>query len=438
MRGKRMSRSRHLPSFATLLALSLAAGCSKTEEPPPPSPLEVRQEVVEDLNRLVPQPVGAPVDGNPWIAHVSVVDLDQDGLPDILVCDAQKNQITWIRQVSRGHFEEIPLATDIPAPVHVEAVDMTGSGHLDLLVASMGEIFPNNDKIGSVLVLENDGHQHFTKHVLADHIARVTDVRAGDFNGDGKLDLAVAQFGYDQGEIRWMENLGNWKFASHNLLNLSGTINVCIAPMITPGRLDIVAVVSQQWQEIHLFANDGAGHFTDKVVWGSTNPGYASSGISLCDLNRDGRPDILYSNGDGFGPTVEPGARPWHGLQWLENRGDGNFIFHRIGYLPGAYSPIGVDLDHDGAMDVVAVSGFNNWNDPKAISLVWFRNDGNLGFTEHVLAYAPTHLITLAAGDLDGTGWPALVSGEFYAYLPFDNRLSRVTVWHPSISHPSR
>jgi hypothetical protein len=83
-------------------------------------------------------------------------------------------------------------------------------------------------------------------------------------------------------------------------------------------------------------------------------------------------------------------------------------------------------------MDVVAVSGFNNWNDPKAVSLVWFRNDGNLGFTEHVLAYAPTHLITLAAGDLDGNGWPALVSGEFYAYLPFDNRLSRVTVWHPT------
>jgi len=33
-------------------------------------------------------------------------------------------------------------------------------------------------------------------------------VRAGDLDGDGDLDLSVAQFGYDQGETHWMENLG--------------------------------------------------------------------------------------------------------------------------------------------------------------------------------------------------------------------------------------
>ena len=109
--------------------------------------------------------------------------------------------------------------------------------------------------------------------------------------------------------------------------------------------LDIVAVVSQQWEEIHLFENDGKGNFTAKIIFGSTNEDYGSSGISLCDLNGDGRPDILYSNGDGFGPAATPGPRPWHGLQWLENVGGGNFRFHRIGDMPGAYSPVGVDLE---------------------------------------------------------------------------------------------
>ena len=47
--------------------------------------------------------------------------------------------------------------------------------------------------------------------VLIDQIARVSDVRGGDFDGDGDLDLAVAQFGYDDGQTRWMENLGNWR-----------------------------------------------------------------------------------------------------------------------------------------------------------------------------------------------------------------------------------
>ena len=164
--------------------------------------------------------------------------------------------MVWLRQTTPGRFEETTLAANIAGPVHVEAVDIDGDGDLDLLVASMGQVFPSNEKIGSVIILENDGTQHFTAHVVLEHVARVTDVRAADLDHDGRLDLVVAQFGYDQGEIRWMRNLGGWQFESHNLLNLSGTINVCVADMNGDGHPDIVAVVSQQWEEIHLFTND--------------------------------------------------------------------------------------------------------------------------------------------------------------------------------------
>jgi hypothetical protein len=404
--------------------LFLTAGCRKVETSPARIP---QTSVVEDTSKFTPEAIGAAYEGKPWISHVTVVDLDKDGLADILACDDKQQAIIWLRQVSPGKFVESVLMRDLPSPVHVEAVDMNGSGHLDLLVACMGEVFPNNDKIGSIVILENDGQQHFTKHVIADHVIRVTDIRAGDFDGDGKLDLAVGQFGYDQGQIQWMRNLGNWQFESHVLLNLSGTINVCVADMNGDHTLDIVAVVSQQWEEIHLFQNDGHGNFTDKILFGSTNEDYGSSGISLCDLNRDGRPDILYTNGDGFA-YADPGKRPWHGVQWLENLGGGFFRFHRVGNLPGAYSPIGVDLDGNGAMDIVCVSGFNDWKDPTAAAVVVFENDGKMNFTLHVLAHEPTQLITCAVGELDGSGLPSIVSGGFYSYPPFD-KMGRITLW---------
>jgi hypothetical protein len=389
-------------------------------------------EPLIDINRFIPEPIGIPFEGKPWISHVTLVDLDRDGRRDVLACDDKLNAVVWLRQRADGGFAESTLAADLPGVVHVEAVDMDGDGDLDLLAACMGEVFPNNDKIGSVVILENDGHQHFTRHTIIEHVARVTDVQAGDFNGDGKLDLAVAQFGYDQGEIRWMENIGDWQFKSHNLLSLSGTINVCVADMNGDGTNDIVAVVSQQWEEVYLFSNDGHGNFTNKILFGSTNEDFGSSGISLSDLNRDGRPDILYTNGDGFA-YADPGTRPWHGVQWLENRGDGFFRFHRIGNVPGAYSAVGVDLDDDGFMDVVCTSGFNDWSRPKAVSVVAFMNDGKMNFTEHVLAYAPTQLITLAAADMDGSGRPSLVTGGFYSYPPFD-RMSRITLWRPTLA----
>lgn len=412
--------------LAVFGALAWLTGCSRQQAWPDLPPLPPRP--VDDLSRFKPTPIGAPVQGHPWIAHLCAVDLDHDGLMDVLVCDAQQNTVDWIRQTARGRFEEIVLARDIPAPVHVTAVDMNHDGHLDLLVASMGMIFPNNDKIGTVYILENDGHEHFTKHIVAQNIARVTDVEPGDFNGDGLPDLAVGQFGYDQGEVQWMENLGDWHFQSHQLLDLSGTIHVCVADFNGDGHPDIAALVSQQWEEVYLFTNDGAGHFSKKILWGSTNEDYASSGMTLCDLNRDGKPDLLFSNGDGFGPTTQPGPRPWHGVQWLENLGGGKFKFHRIGNLAGAYSPIGADIDGDGAVDVVAVSAFNEWDKPGAQSLVWFRNDGHEVFTPHVLAYTPTHLLTVAVADMDGNGTPAIVTGAFFSAAPFD-QLSRVLVW---------
>jgi len=429
-----MSDSTPLRALRPLLgaALLLAASCRRADEYP--ALLPERTALVEATSLFRTQPIGLPVEGYPWIAHVRAVDLDRDGLVDVLVCDARRNQVAWIRQVAPGHFEESILQGSVPAPVHAEAVDFDGDGDLDVLVAVMGEIFPNNDRIGAILVLENDGRQNFRQRVIVDRIARVTDVQAGDLDGDGRLDLAVAQFGYDQGEIRWMKNLGGWRFESQPLLNLSGTIAVRIADLTGDGKPDVVALVSQQWEEVHLFTNEGGGRFKGRVLFGSTNEDFASSGLSLADLNRDGRPDILFTNGDGFGPTPQPGPRPWHGVQWLENRGDGSFRFQRLADLPGAYSPLGVDLDGDGAMDVVALSAFNAWDKPKAVSIVWYRNDGRQNFTPHVLAYEPTHLVSVDAADFSGTGRPVLVTGAFHAYPPFA-KLSRVTLW-PRITPP--
>lgn len=421
--------------FFVSFLVFLTSACSPRETPPvvKASAAAAKAAAERDLTYLHPQPIGAAITDPPWIAHLITVDLDGDGRMDVVFCEAKENKIIWLRQSAPGVFEEILVAPDMRAPVHVEAADMDGDRDLDLIVSSMGVVFPDNDRIGAVFILENDGHQNFTPHPVLENTSRVTDARAADLNGDGLMDLALAQFGYDQGEVSWLERTGPWQFRRHVVLELSGAINVCVEDFNGDHKPDMIALLSQQWEEIYYFENLGGGQFSKKRVWASTNEDYGSSGLSTCDLNRDGRPDVLYSNGDGFGPAATPGPRPWHGLQWLENKGDGFFRYHRIGGLAGAYSPVGVDLDGDGAMDVVAVAAYSDSSNRNrsVVSLMWFRNDGNMNFEPRLLARTPKDLITLAAGDLDRSGKPSLVTGGFYVYPPYD-AMGRITLWRHS------
>ena len=371
--------------------------------------------------------IGRPAEGTPWITDLLIVDLDGDGLKDILVCDGQLNKVSWIRQVRLGEFEEVDIGQPVAGPAHVEVADMNGDGHLDVLVSSMGVIPPSNVRTGSVIVMVNDGTNHFTNRVLLENVARVTYVAAADLNKDGRLDLVVGQFGYLEGEVRWMENLGDWKFKSHSLLDLPGTIHAPVADLYGDGNLDIVALVSQDSEEVHAFEGDGAGHFRDRVLYGSTNKDYGSSGLCIADVNQDGKPDVVYTNGDGF-DYATPGSRPWHGVQWLENLGQRKFAYHRVGDFPGAFSPVVVDIDGDGDQDIVCSSVFNDWNDKNAVSLMCFENDGTNHFTPRVLAHDPTHLVVVKAADLFNDGRIELVTGAFMFYPPYD-RVSRVTLW---------
>ncbi len=307
------------------------------------------------------------------------------------------------------------------------SIDFDKDGDNDLIVGVLGMLFPNNDKIGSVVILENDGKYNFKKHVIVDKIARVSDARAGDLDNDGDMDLAVAQFGYDDGETRWIENLGNWKFESHILQNLSGPINVEIVDIDKDNDMDIVSLVSQEWEELYCFINDGKGNFQSKRIWGSSNQDYGSSGICMADADLDGDQDILYTNGDAF-DYIPPQGRPWHGVQWLENKGNQNFEFHRICNFTGATNVRPADIDGDKDIDLFVVSAFNLWDKPDSYSFIWLENTGNMSYVKHEIAKSPTHLLTCEPGDFNNDGLIDVITGGMHTYPPYD-RTGRITLW---------
>ncbi len=381
----------------------------------------------EKVDFLDPSQIGQGFTEPPLISHIQPIDLDDDSLTDILVCDAKQNFVSWIRQFPAGTYTEKILADAITAPSHVQAVDFDFDGDKDLLVGVLGMLFPNNDKIGSVVILENNGVSEFTKHIIVEKIARVSDVRGGDLDNDGDMDLAVAQFGYDDGEIRWIENLGNWKFKNHILQNLSGPINVEILDIDKDRDLDIIALVSQEWEEIYCFINDNNRNFRAKLLFGSSNQDFGSSMLSICDYDKDGDEDILYTNGDAF-DYIPPQGRPWHGVNILENKGAMVFEFRRLCYFTGATYMKPADIDNDDDIDFFAVATWNLWDKPESQSMIWLENIDNKQFIRHEITNNPSHLLCCEPGDFNNDGHMDVITCGMHTFPPYD-RMGRITLW---------
>jgi len=396
---------------------------SPETEPPLGEDPDLRESPLQFEKNALGDPPSNDRRNPPFLGHVQITDLDKDGRPDVLVCDSDKSSVNWIHQ-RNGVWKEETLAT-VRNPAHTQVVQRDGS--LDIVVACLGTLRPIDDLVGSVVLLTSNDAMQFTPVAILDQVSRVADVEPGDFDGDGDTDFVVAAYGaINQGEVGWLENKSG-KYEYHLIVKKSGAIHVPPLDLNGDGRLDFVALFAQEHEEISAFINDGKGGFQEHVLFKAATPAFGSSGIQLVDLDQDGDVDILYTNGDNLDlPSIVP--RPYHGVQWLENKGNLNFVWHDLYRCYGAYCAVAGDLDNDGDLDVVVTTLFNDWNDPKRASLLWLENDGRQRFTPHTIATEPTHLISAAIGDLDGDGRPDIVTCGMYGFPPLD-RIGRVTLW---------
>ena len=367
-----------------------------------------------------------PGDARPFIANVQVIDFDDDGQSDILVCDAKQNCLKLLTATGQGPWKERVLARDLAAPAHATVLDMDGDGDRDVVVSLLGDILPNDGMIGRLVWLENtdDG---FETHQLLDDVRRVADCQPGDFDGDGDVDLAVAVFGYARGQVLWLENRGEGRFRDHELLNAPGTIHVPVADFDGDGDLDIAAIVSQEDEELWAFENLGKGEFRKRRLWFTINDDLGSAGLVADDLDQDGDVDLLLPVGDNL-EIAHCHPQPYHGCLWFENTGNWQFEMRRIADLGTTYACAVGDLDADGDRDVVLVSLVNNWTNPENASVVWLENDGRQNFTPWQIDNQPTHRVTVAVGDLDGDGRLDVVTGGLHLNGPFD-RVGGVVAW---------
>jgi hypothetical protein len=361
-------------------------------------------------------PAQAPV---PAVANVNLVHLFDERRLDVLACDLRAGLVMALSPYAPSPAWQV-LGTQ-PNPAHAEVVDLDGDGVKDILVANLGSATQTDQRVGSVVWLRGGRDGRFTPITLLEGVGRVADVQAADFRGVGKLDLVVAVFGWRRtGEVLYLENqTTDWshpRFVPHPLDDRHGAIHVPVGDINGDGRPDIVALISQEHETVVGFLNEGNGRFRKETLFTGPHPAYGSTGVQLADLNADGKLDVLYTNGDSR--DEPPLLKPYHGVQWLENQGTFPFVHHPIAPLYGAHRAVAADFRGCGKLDIVAVSflpeGAYPQRKQRDLDAVIYLEQTEPGqFVRHSLETGTCDHLTCVAGDVFATGKVDLVTGGF-------------------------
>jgi hypothetical protein len=344
------------------------------------------------------------------VANVRLLTLAAGARPEVVAVDMLAGLV--LRGDGRRGSPGLREIGRLASPCHVAAVDLDRDGRTDLVVADLGNPVPGDTKQGTVTWMRSRPDGTYQSIPLATGLPRVADVEAGDFDGDGDLDLVVAAFGWRKvGAILLLENgTKDWArpvFETHVVDTRTGAIHVPVVDLDGDGHLDFVALVAQQHEAVSAFLGDGKGNFREETIDRAPHPAWGSSGIQLVDLDGDKDLDVLVTNGDMLDDFQ---MKPYHGIRWLENRGRFPFVAHDVAPLFGALRAQAADLDGDGDMDIVAGTLVQLARGAGAAppsrdlpSLVWLEQTVPGRFERHTLETGGRHL-SLDLGDVDGDG----------------------------------
>lgn len=268
---------------------------------------------------------------------VVALDLNGDSRPDLAVANRLTHDVQIFLNTGRGTFlaPQTIILPNTAAPVAITAGDFTGDGRVDLLVASQG------DNANQLILLSNSAESLFTTSTTFALTAPPTSVTAGRIDSDNDLDLIVTFGETDSACV--LLNDGTGVFTSVATLTTGDDPRAAaLADFDHDHDLDLV-IANRGADSLTFFANtNGTFSSGTTINSGGRNP----QSLTAADFDLDGDIDLVVANnGSASGTSIALHL----------NRGNATFA--------GGLTPVAIqaaDFDSDGALDLAVLNQNTN------------------------------------------------------------------------------
>jgi len=334
-----------------------------------------------------------------------------------------------------GTFAPPRFQTPLPSANSIVAFaegDFTGNGRLDLVANAWGGF--GSDCTSTIYVYLNNGDGTFSMAPGSPVTVGSCPIgiAVGDFNRDGKLDLAVANAGQNpnQGSVSILLGNGDGTFtavpggpATTGLFNPYGIV---AGDFNGDGILDLA--VNNYGGSVNVLLGDGDGTFQRAPGSPVTASAYIPVGLVTGDFNGDGRLDLAETNW-GFNPSTEisPGSAFGMAVRVMLGNGDGTFTVLNggcCGFNDGGTEPQGLvmgDFNGDGILDLaIPSSEIQGTTQGNFVQILLGNGDGTFSPTDYAVLTNQTPT-ALATADFNNSGLPDFFQigneGGLWSYL---------------------
>ena len=287
---------------------------------------------------------GSPFAVGSSATSVTVGDFNGDGKPDLAVACAITNQVVILLGDGAGGFSAAPGSpiTVGTGPSSLAVGDFNRDGKMDLAVANF-----NSGSSSTITILLGNGSGGFTAGTPVAAGSGARSIGLGDFNGDGNVDLVIANQQSNNVTVLLGNGSGGFSQASGSPIGVGQSpVSISVADLNGDGKLDLV-VANQTTNNLSVLLGSGSGGFS--AASGSPIPaGQGTDTVAVGDFNGDGMPDIVAGNMTSGNLTI------------LQGNGLGGFNAASYSPISMGITPTSVavtDVDGSGVADIVVAGG---------------------------------------------------------------------------------